>query len=99
MSGREKGKLAIRDVLKKRDIDLYPRLEAIWVIAQPLQENQRSKEGHQQGPLHCGKVEDNLNKFIPDDRKRKFFTPPELFLFSAAACYHDIGKSGDYKEE
>jgi uncharacterized OsmC-like protein len=38
-------------------------------------------------------VEDNPGKLVPDDKKSNFFTPLELFLFSAAACYHDIGKS------
>ncbi len=99
MHDRVKGKIYIRDELRKRDKSLYLRLEAIWVKAQELQERQRSEEGHQQGPLHCGTVEKNLDKLIPDDMKRKFFTPSELFLFSAAACYHDIAKSGDFKEE
>ncbi|CAG0998854.1 hypothetical protein METP3_03154 [Methanosarcinales archaeon] len=94
MSGREKGKISIRTALQQRDAALYHRLENIWVaIAREIQERQQSKEGHQQGPLHCGMVEDNLGKLIPDDQKSNFFTPLELFLFSAAACYHDIGKS------
>jgi hypothetical protein len=44
-------------------------------------------------------VEDNLGKLIPDDQKSNFFTPLELFLFSAAACYHDIGKSIESKKK
>ncbi|NJD53561.1 MAG: HEAT repeat domain-containing protein [Candidatus Methanoperedens sp.] len=94
MSGCEKGKISIRTALQKGDEELYHRLENIWVaIAREIQERQQSKEGHQQGPLHCGMVEDNLGKLIPDDQKSNFFTPLELFLFSSAACYHDIGKS------
>ena len=69
MAGREKGKIPIRDVLKKRDPALYHRLEAIWAIAQELQERQRSKEGHQQGYLHCKAVEGNLEKIITDSEK------------------------------
>jgi len=94
MSGREKGKTSIRTALQQRDEALYDRLETIWIaIAREIQERQQSKEGHQQGPLHCGMVQDNLGKLIPDDQKSDFFTPLELFLFSSAACYHDIGKS------
>jgi hypothetical protein len=44
-------------------------------------------------------VEDNLGKLIPDDQKSYFFTPLELFLLSAAACYHDIGKSIESKKK
>jgi len=94
MSGREKGKISIRTALQQRDATLYHRLETIWTaIAREIQERQLSKEGHQQGPLHCGMVEDNLGKLIPDDQNSNFFTPLELFLLSTAACYHDIGKS------
>lgn len=100
MSGREKGKISIKTALQQRDAALYHRLENIWTaIAREIQERQQSKEGHQQGPLHCGMVEDNLGKLIPDDQKSNFFTPLELFLFSAAACYHDIGKSIESKKK
>ena len=74
MSGREKGKIKIRDALKKSGSDLYPRLEAIWINAQELQERQRSKEGHQQGPLHCMMVENNLEKIISDGEGNTLFT-------------------------
>ena len=99
MSGRKKGKITIRKALEQSDEALYKRLETIWVaIAREIQERQQSKEGHQQGPLHCEMVEDNLGKLIPDDKKSNFFTPLELFIFSAAACYHDIGKSIESKK-
>jgi hypothetical protein len=82
----------IRIALQQRDATLYHRLETIWIaIAREIQERQQSKEGHQQGPLHCGMVEDNLGKLIPDDHKSNFFTPLELFLFSMAACYMILG--------
>ena len=94
MSSREKGKISIRTTLQQRDAALYQRLETIWIaIAREIQERQQSREGHQQGPLHCGMIEDNIGKLISDDQKSNFFTLLELFLFSAAACYHDIGKS------
>jgi len=88
MSGREKGKISIKTALQQSDATLYHRLETIWTaIAREIQERQQSKEGHQQGPLHCEMVEDNLGTLIPDDQKSNFFVPLELFLFSAAACF------------
>ncbi len=69
MSCREKGKISIKTALQQRDAALYHRLENIWIaIAREIQERQQSKEGHQQGPLHCGMVEDNLGKVIPDEQ-------------------------------
>ena len=98
MIGREKGKIPIRKILEKRDVTLYHRIETLWTEAQELQERQRSKEHHQQGSLHCKAVENNLGKIISDDEKDTHFSPLELFLFSAAACYHDAGKSDDFDE-
>jgi hypothetical protein len=59
MSGCEKGKISIRTALQQRDAALYHRLETIWIaIAREIQERRQSKEGYQQGPLHCGMVEE-----------------------------------------
>ncbi len=99
MANREKGKLSIRAVLKERDETLYSKIVALWDGAHELHERQRSREGHQQGSLHCIAVEDNLGKIISDEDKRNRFTPLELFLLSAAACYHDAAKSGDFDEK
>jgi hypothetical protein len=93
----EKGKIPIRKILEKRDIGLYHRIETLWMEANEVQERQRSNEHHQQGHLHCEAVENNLGKIIPDDEKFRF-SPLELFLLSAAACYHDAGKSDDFDE-
>ena len=98
MANREKGKLSIRDVLKERDETLYSKMVTLWAGAHELQERQQSKEGHKQGYLHCIEVEGNLGKLILDEDKRNRFTSLELFLLSAAACYHDAGKSGEFKE-
>jgi len=98
MIGREKGKIPIRKILKKRDIGLYHRIETLWKEAHELQERQQSKEHHQQGYLHCEVVENNLGKIISDDEKYNRFSQLELFLLSAAACYHDVGKSDDFDE-
>jgi HEAT repeat protein len=98
MANREKGKLSIRDVLKERDETLYSKTMTLWAEARELQERQKSKEEHQQGTLHCLEVEKNLGKLISDEDKRNRFTPLELFLLSATACYHDAGKSGEFKE-
>ena len=99
MVNREKGKLSIRDVLKERDETFYSKTVTLWDRAHELQERQKSKEGHQQGTLHCLEVEKNLGKLISDEDKRNRFTPLELFLLSVAACYHDAGKSGDFDEK
>lgn len=98
MSGREKGKIPIRSVLKERDEGLYHNIETLWNKAHDLHERQKSKEHHQQGYLHCKAVEGNLGKIIADAEKYNFFTPLELYLLSAAACYHDAGKSDDFNE-
>jgi hypothetical protein len=99
MTNREKGKLSIRAVLKERDETLYSKTMILWDEARELQERQKSKEEHQQGSLHCLAVEDNLGKIISDENKRNRFTPLELFLLSAAACYHDAAKSADFDEK
>ncbi len=98
MSAREKGKNPIRNVLKERDEELHHTIETLWSKARELHERQKSKEHHQQGYLHCKAVEDNLGKIIADKDKYAFFTPLELYLLSAAACYHDAGKSDDFNE-
>lgn len=98
MISHEKGQNPIRKILEKRDTDLYHRIETLWIRAHELQERQRSKEHHQQGYLHCKAVENNLGKIISDDEKYIRFSPLELFLLSAAACYHDVGKSDDFDE-
>ncbi len=96
MTGREKGKIPIRKILEKRDVDLYHRIETLWNEAHELQERQGSKEHHQQGTLHSKAVEDNLSKIISDNEKHARFSPLELFLISVSACYHDAGKSDDF---
>ncbi len=98
MNNRKKGKLSIRNVLKERNPTLDARLLSLWGTAHELQERQQSKEHHQQGTLHCLTVEENLGKLIPDEEKHDRYSPTELFLLSVAACYHDAGKSDDFKE-
>lgn len=98
MVSREKGKIPIRKILEKRDIDLYHRIETLWKEAHELQERQLSKEHHQQGYLHCAIVEKNLGKIILDRGILFRFSTLELFLLSAAACYHDVGKSENFSE-
>ncbi len=98
VGSNEKGKIPIRKILEKRDIGLYHRIETLWMEAHEVQERQRSNEHHQQGYLHCEAVENNLGKIISDDEKYNRFSPLELFLLSAAACYHDVGKSDDFDE-
>jgi hypothetical protein len=84
-----KGKKALSKVIKG---DLLIQLNEIWRRGKSYQESQR---GHnEQGPLHCKAVEKNLEKLIPD-KKKKELKPIELFVLSAAACLHDIGKVVD----
>jgi len=60
----------------------------------------KSYQGAQMGDniqdtLHCEEVETNLSKLIPDDKKDKALKRIDLFVLSAAACLHDIGKVVD----
>ena len=98
MENRKKGILSIRDVLKERGELFYGRLLGLWGGAHGLQERQQSKEHHQQGSLHCLTVEKNLGQIISDEEKKNHYTSTELFLLSVAACYHDAGKSDDFKD-
>ena len=98
MENRKKGNLSIKDILKEHDEVLYGRLLGLWDGAHELQERQQSKEHHQQGSLHCSTVEKNIGLIIPDEEKYNHYSSIELFLLSVAACYHDAGKSDDFKE-
>jgi len=60
--------------------------------------NDNNKEHHQQGSLHGLTVEKNIGLIVPDEEKHNHYSSIELFLLSVAACYHDAGKSEDFKE-
>ncbi|NIM81096.1 MAG: HD domain-containing protein [Candidatus Aminicenantes bacterium] len=82
-----KGKKALREIIKG---DLLIQLNEVWRKGESYQDNQ--KGDNIQGTLHCKAVETNLCKLIPDDKKEKELSQTELFVLSAAACLHDIGK-------
>ncbi|HUT18963.1 MAG TPA: HEAT repeat domain-containing protein [Anaerolineae bacterium] len=93
---REKGKESLRDAVKRLDEKLWHQLEEVWRKAREgIHGAQVSKDGHQQGTPHCEAVETNLAALIPDDSKGDPFSATDLFVLSAAAALHDVGKAGD----
>ena len=69
--------------------DLRVQIDEVWRKAKEYHSNQ---EGDNiQGTLHCETVETNLCKLISDDKKKEL-GQISLFVLSAAACLHDIGK-------
>lgn len=83
----QKGKRALREIIKG---DLLTQINEIWRKGESYQEAQRGDTG--QGRLHCKAVETNLSKLILDSMKVGDLTQTDLFILSAAACLHDIGK-------
>jgi len=97
---REEGQESLRNAVKRLDKDLWHQLEYLWRKAErDIHEQQRSKEGHQQGTQHCLAVEKNLTRLIPDKWKGTRFTAVDLFLLSAAAALHDVGKAGNLPDD
>ena len=82
-----KGNKALREVIKG---GLLTQLNELWNKAGVYHDGQ--KGDNIQGTKHCIAVEKNLEKLIPDDKKEKELKPIDLFVLSAAACLHDIGK-------
>jgi len=98
--GRQKGTETLRLAVKRLDARLWHKLEEVWRRAeQGVHDAQRSKVGHQQGTPHCSAVEQNLVAIIPDDWKGTRFDVWNLFVFSAAAALHDLGKASDAKDD
>jgi HEAT repeat protein len=97
---REKGKRPLRREVLGLDEELGHQLEVLWKKAeQGIHGLQMSREGHQQGTLHCRAVEDHLSALIPDSWKGMRFAVLDLFLLSAAAALHDIGKANDSPDD
>ena len=93
---RHKGKEPIREAVQRLDEKLWHQLAEVWRKAEEgIHEAQRSKDGHQQGTQHCLAVEENLSALIPDDWKGDRLRATDLFVLSAAAALHDVGKAGD----
>lgn len=73
--------------------DLWHKLNEIWRKAKEgILPAQRSTIGHEAGLRHVLEVENNLSALIPDNWKGTVCSAIELYLLSAAACLHDIGK-------
>lgn len=85
-----KGERALRQVIKG---DLLTQINEIWRKGKSYQNGQ--KGDNIQGTLHCMAVETNLGKLIPDIKKERGLKPIDLFILSASACLHDIGKVVD----
>ena len=84
-----KAKLKIRELIKG---DLKTKIDGVWLIGRKeYQSFQKSNDSSNQGTVHCETVERNLGWLIPDDEKQKI-GQFGLFVLSAAACLHDVGK-------
>jgi HEAT repeat protein len=70
--------------------DLLTKLENVWLIAKDSY-HEAQKGDNIQGGKHCRTVEEYLGRLISDDKKVSL-KPIGLFVLSAAACMHDIGK-------
>jgi HEAT repeat protein len=82
-----KGEKDLRQFIKGK---LRTQIEEVWRRAESYHDYQ--KGDNIQGRVHCETVETNLSRLIPDKKKKKDMKPMELFILSAAACLHDIGK-------
>jgi len=84
-----KAKLEIRELIEG---DLRTKIDRMWQIGKKEYHSfQESKDSSHQGTVHCETVERNLGWLIPDDEKQKI-GQLSLFVMSAAACLHDVGK-------
>jgi len=85
-----KGEKTLREVISG---SLGERIGGLWALAENFTEYQ---EGDGPNRLrHCQMVENNLGKIIPeanDGTKKEGFSEFELFILSAGACLHDIGR-------
>jgi HEAT repeat protein len=79
-------KTALRELVEG---DLRIQLEDIWRRAKDYHGKQKGDT--LQDRKHCETVDENLYRIFLSVKKRKW-TNLELFLLSAAACVHDIGK-------
>ena len=97
---RIKGKESLREAVKRLDQPLWHQLKEVWRLAsEGIHGAQQSRDGHQQGTAHCRAVEDNLSALIPDEEKGQRFSALDLFVLSAAAALHDVGKAGDSPDD
>jgi HEAT repeat protein len=84
-----KAKLEIRELIKG---DLKTKIDGVWLIGRKeYQSFQQSNDSSNQGTVHCETVERNIGWLIPDEEKHEI-GQFGLFVLSAAACLHDVGK-------
>lgn len=83
------GSRLIRQRIKKTNPNLAKDLDNLWLLAsKKIHEFQEGKTG--QGHLHCLRVDNNIGLLLQD--KIAKFKDLDLFVLSAAAALHDIGK-------
>lgn len=70
--------------------DYLTQINEVWRKGEEYQPFQ--KGDNIQGKKHCETVEKNLSMLIPDEKMGKL-KQIDLFILSAAACLHDIGKA------
>ena len=86
-----KGKKPLKDFLGER---LRKKFEYVSTNAEATCQGFQ-KGDNQQGHEHCKAVERNLDFLIPDVKKENSLNETEIFVLSAAAHLHDIGKVGE----
>ncbi|MEA1865173.1 MAG: HEAT repeat domain-containing protein, partial [Euryarchaeota archaeon] len=84
-----KAKLEIRGLIQG---DLKTKIDGVWLTGRKgYQSFQKSNDSSNQGAVHCETVERNLGWLIPDEKKHEI-GQFGMFVLSAAACLHDVGK-------
>lgn len=85
----EYGNRLLRQTIRRGNPSLATELDNLWFVAQTkIHEFQEGKTA--QGTLHCLRVESNLGLLLQN--KLDKFKEIDLFVLSAAAALHDIGK-------
>ena len=85
---------SLRNAIK--DKELLIQIENVWQVAQKnIHEFQKGTTG--QGSNHCLSVEENIWKLVCDDIDK--FSQLDLFLLSASAALHDIGRTDENRSE
>lgn len=83
------GNRLIRRRIMKMNPDLAKELDNLWILAsKKIHEFQEGKT--EQGTLHCLRVENNIGLLLQD--KIAQFKDIDLFILSATAALHDIGR-------
>lgn len=82
------GSRIIREAIVKNDIPLAIRLDNLWNTAIGIHGFQEGPTG--QGSLHCFEVDNNIGLLLED--KIDKFKSTDLFVLSASAALHDIGR-------